>query len=183
MFCIYTVGWVRLIYTFVVGTVKVAPLTSRNAIGIKNDDGNRVSVQFDYIIFKLDKLFGKSIDPPIEKVIVPKLDPSMERTPPANDVTYLDREGRIVRGGDGALFIFVREDSYDSTGEPTPMLTSEQRKEVVESISANGKQVGGAQKDVYVGNGIINQDSASPELKFLFQSQEKARPSLDHINQ
>ena len=45
---------------------------------------------------------------------------------PANDITYLDATARVVRGGDGALFVFRR----DVDNGARPLLTAAQRAEL-----------------------------------------------------
>ena len=84
-----------------------APAGSLNAVGVVNDKGNRIDVNFRRISFSLDEVLGRPAR--LRKVLVPKQQPGTAQ--PANDITYLDAATRIVRGGDGALFVFRREES------------------------------------------------------------------------
>ena len=94
--------------TNVIGDVSVANDGTLNAIGVPNDHGNRVNVDFRCITFELDEVLGKVVGPPpLRKTLIPKISPNSAQ--PANDITYLDESVRIIRGGDGALFIFKRE--------------------------------------------------------------------------
>ena len=58
-------------------------------------------------MFSLDELFGRPVR--LRKVLKTALKPGVEQ--PANDQTFLSANMRVVRGGDGALFIFRREES------------------------------------------------------------------------
>ena len=137
--------------TCVVGDVRPAAAGSLNAVGVANDAGNRVDVTFRRITFSLDEFpAGTPLAAPPRKVLVPKQEP--EAAQPANDVTYLDATTRVVRGGDGALFIFRREES------DRPLLTFAER----EALYAEGG-VG-----VKTGTGKA-EDSAPPDLKRLLQ--------------
>eukprot|EP00545_Synedropsis_sp_CCMP1620_P005940 CAMPEP_0119026506 /NCGR_PEP_ID=MMETSP1176-20130426/35582_1 /TAXON_ID=265551 /ORGANISM="Synedropsis recta cf, Strain CCMP1620" /LENGTH=241 /DNA_ID=CAMNT_0006982235 /DNA_START=1 /DNA_END=723 /DNA_ORIENTATION=+ len=94
----HPLGLARL-QTNVVGDVHVAQPGTVNAVGVVNDKGNRVDVDFRVITFQLDEVFGIPIAG-FQKSLTPKADP--EKAQPANDVTYLDKTTRIVRGGEGA---------------------------------------------------------------------------------
>ena len=102
--------------TVVVGDVRLAPPNTLNAAGTRNSRNNRVDVDFKRITFSLDEVFGKGVK--LTKVLVPTLDTSAAQ--PANDVTYLDATGnmRVTRGGDDALFIFIRQESAISPQLP-----------------------------------------------------------------
>ncbi len=134
--------------TCVVGDVRLAPAGTLNAAGTLNDRGNRVDVDFRRLVFSLDELAGRPAA--LRKIIVPRNDPSAAQ--PANDVTYLDGDLRVTRGGDDGLFIFRREESG------TPLLTANQREELYAE--------GGA--DVVTGKGVAT-DGAPPELRRLLQ--------------
>ena len=135
--------------TCVVGDVSPALAGSLNAVGVANDRGNRIDVNFRRITFQLDELFGRPAS--LRKVLVPTQ--QADAAQPANDITYLDGGTRIVRGGDGALFIFAREES------PRPLLSAQQR----EALYADARAVG-----VTTGTGMA-EDSAPPELKRLLR--------------
>lgn len=143
--------------TNVVGDVKVAQAGTLNAVGVRNDRGNRVDVDFRVISFELDEILGTAVEPALRKTLIPRVDPGVAQ--PANDITYLDETARIVRGGDGALFIFRREESG------VPMLTGEER----EALARREKSAG----DAAVGVGAERFKDAAPELKFLFKDSPK----------
>jgi len=143
--------------TIVVGTVSPGTIGSFNAIGIENKDNNRVDIDFDLIVFQLDEILGKTLDTPIRKTLIPttttkkKVVSSVVGTPgdneaqattkavlPANDQTYLDDKIRIVRGGDGSLFIFSRDES-DEASSTTSMMTVNERDELFGSANNNKK--------------------------------------------
>uniref|UniRef100_A0A7S0Y7P6 Plastid lipid-associated protein/fibrillin conserved domain-containing protein n=1 Tax=Pseudo-nitzschia delicatissima TaxID=44447 RepID=A0A7S0Y7P6_9STRA len=94
--------------TIVVGTIVPSPKGDVNAAGIINDKNNRVFVNFEAIVFELDELFGSPLQKPIRKTIAPRT-PEPGSPLPANDQTYLDERVRIVRGGDGSLFVFCKD--------------------------------------------------------------------------
>jgi len=135
--------------TCVVGDVSVAPMGGLNAVGSVNERNNRVDVTFRRITFQLDEVAGRPTS--LRKVLVPNI--AKGAAQPANDVTYLDERMRIVRGGDGALFIFAREES------PRPLLTTAERSVLYADSSG---------VDVTTGTGKA-EDSAPPELKRLLQ--------------
>jgi hypothetical protein len=137
----------------VMGDVRVAAPGTLNAVGVVNDKNNRVDVKFQAITFQLQELLG--IQTNIQKSLTPKADST--KAQPANDITYLDQVTRIVRGGEGSLFVFVRENSEQ------PMLTRPERHVLL------GQQRG--QQDVNVGMGAVER-SDSPELQFLFQNRK-----------
>ena len=135
--------------TCVVGMVRPAPAGSLNAAGVVNDKGNRIDVDFQRITFALDEVFGLPCT--LRKVLVPKQ--ASGTAQPANDITYLDESVRVVRGGDGALFIFRREES------DRPLLTLAER-EILFGGSAGVEVVTGTGQP---------EDSAPPELKRLLK--------------
>ena len=145
--------------TNVVGDIAIAPKLSTNAVGVINDRNNRIDVNFVAIVFQLDELLGIPLHPPYRKIIIPKQQVQTEdddsssstssrsstRSPPqpANDITYLDDSVRIVRGGDGAVFIFQKEtinnnnnNNNNNNGSNNkqmykPMLTTSERNNLV----------------------------------------------------
>ena len=126
-----------------------APAGSLNAVGVVNDRGNRIDVNFRRISFSLDEVLGRPAQ--LRKILVPNQQPGTAQH--ANDITYLDAAVRIVRGGDGALFIFRREES------DRPLLTLAERKLLYSDAAG---------VDVTTGTGRA-EDSAPPELKRLLQ--------------
>ena len=142
----------------VVGDVRVAPRGSLNAVQVVNDANNRVEVDFRAITFELKEFLGWKVPPHfLEKSLIPKTTSSTTKAPPANDITYLDTTTRVVRGGDGSLFVFRREP------EEQPMLTRSEREELFGRQQQRGKG-----QDVDVGMGVV-EGSQSPELRFLFR--------------
>jgi len=129
----------------VVGDVKNAPIGSINAVGVINDRGNRIDVIFRRIVLTLDTVFGRSLDPPkVLAVLIPNQKAGTAQ--PSNDITYLDNDRgvKIIRGGDGALFVF-QKDTVESSiltkqmngrdfSEPPPLLPimiSKERRELL----------------------------------------------------
>eukprot|EP00964_Phaeocystis_antarctica_P112830 scaffold76934_cov60-Phaeocystis_antarctica.AAC.2 len=106
-----------------------APAGSLNAVGVVNDRGNRIDVNFRRISFSLDEVLGRPAQ--LRKILVPNQQPGTAQ--PANDITYLDAAVRIVRGGDGALFIFRREES------DRPLLTLAERKLLYSDAAGRGR--------------------------------------------
>ena len=169
----------------VVGTIKVAKQGSLNSIGVVNSNNNRVNVNFDAIIFELQELFGKrgasaKNEAWFQKTLTPRQKTqqphhaqnteadetlsgeqviTVEARLPANDITYLDPMIRIVRGGDGSLFIFRKEEDGS-----TNMLSAEERERLLQKTTT-AKQ-GDNVVDVGIG---VAEKSKSPELQFLFQ--------------
>ena len=84
--------------TLVVGEVRAAPLGTVNAAGTLNKANNRVDIDFRRLTFELDEAFGRETS--LRKVVVPKQKTGAAQ--PANDITYLDDNCRVTRGGDGA---------------------------------------------------------------------------------
>jgi len=141
--------------TNVIGDISVSPLNSLNAVGIRNDRNNRVNVDFRCIVFQLDEIFGKPIS--FRKTLIPKLDPNVEAQP-ANDITYLDDSLRIIRGGDGAMFIFERAKVDNMNNKP--MLTFTERDNLFGGRRTDNAVIVGGKKEFLEGQ---------PELNFLFQ--------------
>ncbi|CAB9505944.1 PAP fibrillin [Seminavis robusta] len=147
------VGNLAKIVISVVGDVQVAGPGTVNAVQVVNDRNNRVNVYFRGITFTLDEVFGIQ-KTWLSKTLIPNADKS--RAQPANDVTYLDDKMRIIRGGDGSLFVFVLENDAN-VAPPTRSSTQ------TEAIA----QKDGQTVDVGIG---VAEKSQSPELQFLFQS-------------
>lgn len=142
------------IQSIVVGSVREAQPNTLNAIGVNNLNGNRVDVDFSCIAFELDEIFGRTVA--IRKSIIPKV--STGAAQPANDQTYLDDTVRVIRGGDGSLFIFVRDDKKDPR-----MFNTVERERLCNSSKAQQSAVG-------IG---AAEQSESPEIKYLFQGRRK----------
>ncbi|EJK70481.1 hypothetical protein THAOC_08157, partial [Thalassiosira oceanica] len=136
--------------------------------GIANDRNNRVAVSFRAIVFSLDEVFGRPVS--IRKVLIPKLDPDAVATP-ANDVTYLDDQIRIVRGGDGALFVFRRARG----DEDSPMLTDVER----ERLFLEGARKGRSKLPGSGGDGKDNDDAAADVIVGGRKESLKGQPELE----
>jgi len=95
--------------TRVVGSFRPAPLGTTNAAGVVNRAGNRIDVDFERVVFSLDEFLAVSLGGRVRKIVAPQPDPAAPQ--PAVDITYLDERIRITRGGDGSLFVLVREAS------------------------------------------------------------------------
>jgi hypothetical protein len=104
--------------TRVVANFSAAELGSINRVGVVNEKGNRINVRFQNVIFTLHRFFGLPTFGRIRKVATPRGPAEMSGNIPTLDVTYLDDEVRISRGGDGSLFVLLREKS------PRPVLSS-----------------------------------------------------------
>jgi len=108
-------------HTRVLARFWLAPLGEINRAGVIND-GNRANVEFQKVIFTLRRFliiptFGK-----IRKTALPRGPSQREGVTPSIDVTYLDDEVRISRGGDGSLFVLVRADGRDGRKRAMPAL-------------------------------------------------------------
>ncbi|CAE8628206.1 unnamed protein product [Polarella glacialis] len=127
----------------VVGSFRAAPLGSLNAAGIANEAGDRLDVNFDRLVFSLDRLLGISTD--FRRVVSPK--PAPGAAQPAVDITYLDESLRITRGGDGSLFVLLKVPAAAEEGQSVKMLDAAQRAKLTAE---------GAGKDVLQGSGVID---------------------------
>lgn len=149
--------------TIVVGNIQASPKGSINEAGVINDKNNRVTVNFEVIAFELDAVLGQPLQTPIRKTLVPKT--IKEGTAlPANDQTYLDERVRIVRGGDGSLFVFSRE----TTGEFAP-LTAEERADFLASTSSQSTLLVGQDWDREQGK---TSKEVPAEIKYLYREQK-----------
>mmetsp|Transcript_36003 Transcript_36003/g.61418 ORF Transcript_36003/g.61418 Transcript_36003/m.61418 type:complete len:328 (+) Transcript_36003:266-1249(+) len=151
--------------TIVVGSIAPAEKGSLNAAGVVNDRNNRVEVRFEVIVFEIDEVFGRRLTKPIRKTLVPSK-PSGGTALPGNDQTYLDENLRIVRGGDGSLFVFSRESSAQS-----PMtLSAKERADLLGSVDTSGSTlttpVG---KDLE--SEIGKRDNVPVEIQYLYRDQ------------
>lgn len=175
--------------TVVVGRVYPGEKGSFNAVGIENTDNNRVDIEFELIVFQLDKILGITLDEPIRKILIPKKKEIVTSGPtlsslssetndnkrqvlPANDQTYLDDNVRIVRGGDGSLFIFSREEKEGTTSR---MMTANEREKLFASADQNS---GTNQQFSPLGEGLESQqqkkgDRIPVEIEFLLKEQTK----------
>ncbi|OEU19648.1 hypothetical protein FRACYDRAFT_235705 [Fragilariopsis cylindrus CCMP1102] len=175
--------------TIVVGRVYPGDKGSFNAVGIENTDNNRVDIEFELIVFQLDKILGITLDEPIRKILIPKKEQIMKsgsklsslssetndnkrQVLPANDQTYLDDNVRIVRGGDGTLFIFSRE---EKDGITSRMMTANERDKLFASADQNS---GTNQQFSPLGKGLESQqqkkgDKIPVEIEFLLKEQTK----------
>lgn len=121
-------------HTRVVANFSLAPKGEVNRAGVVND-GNRANVKFQKVIFSLRRFlffptFGK-----IRKTAIPKGPSEKKGVIPCIDITYLDEELRISRGGDGSLFILVRADGKDGRKKPMPMLQMDASEIVVDEAA------------------------------------------------
>lgn len=175
--------------TVVVGRVYPGEKGSFNAVGIENTDNNRVDIEFELIVFQLDKILGITLDEPIRKILIPKkkeivksgatlsslsseTNDNKRQVLPANDQTYLDDNVRIVRGGDGSLFIFSREEKEGITSR---MMTANEREKLFASADQNS---GTNQQFSPLGEGLESQqqkkgDRIPVEIEFLLKEQTK----------
>merc|ERR1712216_786138 len=78
-----------------------------NRVGVENV-GNRASVNFERVIFSLRRLLVLPFFGLVKKVARPYGPSEQVGAVPSIDVTYLDDELRVSRGGDGSLFILTR---------------------------------------------------------------------------
>lgn len=118
----------------VVGTFAAAPLRSVNAAGVVNTCGNRIDVNFERLVFSVDQLVGISTGSFLQRVATPTRAPGAPQ--PAIDITYLDDFLRITRGGDGSLFILVKEDAAGPDAGTREKLKKESGEEVAQGSGA-----------------------------------------------
>ena len=164
---------------------------TRNAVGVVDKYSNRVVLEFQLITFELIELFGYSSrnrksrvdgndndDVLFRKSVIPQVDPVKVKAPPANDITYLDNMVRIVRGGEGSLFIFQKEEQ--AVGNTNNyMLTTDERRKLLEEATGRGRSDGttiqtrssSSSEIVNVGIGSA-EVSSNPEISFLFQERK-----------
>eukprot|EP00747_Dinoflagellata_sp_TGD_P179396 gnl/TRDRNA2_/TRDRNA2_30160_c0_seq1.p1 gnl/TRDRNA2_/TRDRNA2_30160_c0~~gnl/TRDRNA2_/TRDRNA2_30160_c0_seq1.p1 ORF type:complete len:347 (+),score=48.02 gnl/TRDRNA2_/TRDRNA2_30160_c0_seq1:58-1098(+) len=104
-----------------------------NRAGVVNT-GNRANVKFDRVIFSLRRLLVLPFFGLVKKVAVPNGTAERAGIVPSIDVTYLDDDLRISRGGDGSLFILQRPTGW---WQPKPMLPLTALPDVNEEKSYN----------------------------------------------
>ena len=170
------------IETIVVGTVGSGTKGSVNAVGVANMDNNRVDIRFEVIVFQIDEVLGTKLGTPIRKTLVPTTK-SPESALPANDQTYLDEKVRVVRGGDGSLFVFSRTETSDdvslaasaSAVLPPKMMTAKERADLIASSTASGSSI-----TTPVGEDLDretqkkNGDASIPaEIEYLFREKKR----------
>ena len=180
------------IETIVVGTVAPGTKGSVNAAGVTNMDNNRVDIRFEVIVFQIDEVLGTKLGTPIRKTLIPT-----KKTPesalPANDQTYLDERVRIVRGGDGSLFIFSRTETTDdvslaasatststatstaTASSPPMMMTAKERADLIASSTASGSSVTTpVGEDLERETQKKNGDASIPaEIEYLFREKKR----------
>jgi hypothetical protein len=78
-----------------------------NRVGVENA-GNRANVKFERVVFSLRRLLVLPFFGIIKKVARPNGPSEKAGVTPCIDVTFLDDDLRISRGGDGSLFILER---------------------------------------------------------------------------
>lgn len=160
--------------TIVIGTVEKGTKGSLNSIGVANTENNRVDVRFEVIVFELDEVFGRKLGTPIRKILVPAASENSSEAKPANDQTYLDETARIVRGGDGSLFVFSRA---DETGDARMMAERERFELTTTTASSSGSA---RSSSTPVGEDLERQrqqkegtTNIPAEIKYLFQEQRR----------
>ena len=110
--------------TRVVGEFSPAPRGSLNAAGVVNNRDDRVDVNFRRVVFQLDAPLT------VRTVVTPKRNPALAH--PAVDTVFLDDDLRVTRGGDGSLFVLVRDEST-----PTAMMGRDERRALYALESSN----------------------------------------------
>jgi hypothetical protein len=116
-------------HTRVLANFYLAPLGDTNRAGVVNV-GERANVKFQKVIFSLRRFILVPTFGRIRKTAIPNGPSEQKGAVPCIDVTYLDDELRISRGGDGSLFILTRPTKKK---KPMPMLPLE----VAETISVD----------------------------------------------
>jgi hypothetical protein len=163
------------IETIVVGTIAPGTKGSVNAAGVANLDNNRVDIRFEVIVFQIDEVLGTKLGTPIRKTLVPTMSArkNSESALPANDQTYLDERVRIVRGGDGSLFVFSRTETEDASEAP-PMMTAKERADLIASSTASGSITTPVGEDLEREKQKKNSDTSIPaEIEYLFREQKR----------
>eukprot|EP00550_Attheya_septentrionalis_P006806 CAMPEP_0198295984 /NCGR_PEP_ID=MMETSP1449-20131203/30367_1 /TAXON_ID=420275 /ORGANISM="Attheya septentrionalis, Strain CCMP2084" /LENGTH=320 /DNA_ID=CAMNT_0043996439 /DNA_START=106 /DNA_END=1068 /DNA_ORIENTATION=+ len=108
-------------HTRVMANFWLAPIGETNRAGIVNL-GARANVKFQRVIFSLRRFLIFPTWGKIRKTAIPNGPSEQKGIIPSIDITYLDDDLRISRGGDGSLFILVRADGKDGRKKPMPML-------------------------------------------------------------
>ncbi|VEU44265.1 unnamed protein product [Pseudo-nitzschia multistriata] len=169
--------------TIVVGRVRPSAIGSLNAVGVENNKNNRVDIEFELIIFQVDELLGKALEEPIRRTLVPNKkktassdEPSRatakQSALPANDQTYLDQQMRIVRGGDGSLFVFSRDNDTASR-----MKTASERETLFASVNKNKKfslvEETPLGEELEIAEQQTDDTGVPAEIQFLFKDRTK----------
>lgn len=94
-------------HTRVLANFSLAPMGASNRVGIVNI-GNRANVVFAKVIFTLRRFLILPTFGRIRKTAIPNGPSEQAGVIPCIDVTFLDNDLRISRGGDGSLFILTR---------------------------------------------------------------------------
>ncbi|GAB5366604.1 hypothetical protein AAMO2058_001157600 [Amorphochlora amoebiformis] len=100
----------------VVSEFKPAPREAVNNIGKENVDGDRIDVNFLAVILSIKRLLF--LPTPLRRVVKPRSSQRVQSRPgsgPSLDTTYLDGNVRVGRGGDGSVFVLVK-DLHDPDG-------------------------------------------------------------------
>jgi hypothetical protein len=121
-------------HTRVMANFFLAPLGAVNRAGVVNN-GSRANVKFQKVLFTLRRFlviptFGK-----VRKTAIPNGPSEREGVIPSIDVTYLDNDLRISRGGDGSLFVLVRADGKEGRKQPMPLLQIDANEVVVDDAA------------------------------------------------
>jgi len=103
-------------HTRVVAQFWLPPQGEVNRVGVPNA-GNRANVKFERVVFSLRRLLLLRFFGLVKKVAKPNGPSEQVGVVPSIDVTYLDEELRVSRGGDGSLFVLRRL----GRGEPGPL--------------------------------------------------------------
>lgn len=118
----------------VVGTFTSAQIGSVNAAGKKNVDGNRIDVDFQRLVFSVIELGGFPTGSLLRKVASPTR--AADAPQPAVDITFLDDNLRITRGGDGSLFVLEKEGDTGPASQLRNRLLQEQGEAVSQGAGA-----------------------------------------------
>jgi len=103
----------------VVSEFGIASRNTPNLVGKMNEEEDRIDVRFLAVIISLTKILW--IPLPFRRVVKPRSASREEREDgigPSLDITYVDDDLRIGRGGDGSLFVLVKDRS-----DPAPALS------------------------------------------------------------
>jgi len=118
----------------VIGTFRPAPVGTLNAAGVKNTSGNRIDVDFERLVFSVDELLGVSTAGNLKRVATPTPDPNAPQ--PAVDITYLDEDLRVTRGGDASIFVLVKVKGAGLSSDVQALSASERASLLKESGEA-----------------------------------------------
>lgn len=107
-------------HTRVLARFELSERGTVDRVGVVNDDGNRVNVRFERVVFTLARLLFIPLFGLVCKVAIPKGPAERRGVTPTLDVTYMDDSVRISRGGDGSVFVLRRP--LPGNRQPKPML-------------------------------------------------------------